>query len=151
MSLRFLDNGGRLFAYPIYRFTRRPNLPRTAIARSHGQVGSAIAGLRDRRYVGYAHLPSLRITPIFMETYKIGLSGVLGKLTLDDTYLELKSLMGAVLFRVAVSEVKTVSVVKSTFTKSFVKIMGAGSELGTAELPTAYAYKVQDWISSRIK
>lgn len=39
-----------------------------AIARSHGQVGSAIAGLRDRRYVGYTHLPSLRITPNQMTT-----------------------------------------------------------------------------------
>ncbi|QQR54892.1 hypothetical protein IPG41_06990 [Candidatus Peregrinibacteria bacterium] len=86
-----------------------------------------------------------------METYKIGLSGVLGKLTLDDTYLEFRSFLGAVLFRVPRSEVKTVSVVKSTFTKSFIKVMGAGAELGSAELPTAYAYKVQDWITSSIK
>lgn len=42
-----------------------------AIARDHGQVGSAIAGLRDRRYVGYTHLPYLRFNPNPMQVRKI--------------------------------------------------------------------------------
>lgn len=86
-----------------------------------------------------------------METYKIGLSGIHGKITLDDTYLEMKNFIGVTLFRVPIKEVKTVVTAKSSFLKSFIKVMGAGTELGSAELTAPEAAKVQEWINARLK
>lgn len=85
-----------------------------------------------------------------MQTYKIGALGLGGKITIDDTYLKFQGYYGAA-FRVPLNQVQTVSVDAAHFGKSYLRIMGAGSELASTKLPTTWANNAQDWILEQIK
>lgn len=86
-----------------------------------------------------------------MKTFKLGLLGIGGKVTIDDSFLKYSA--GGPLgkkFRVALKDITAVSVQESHWGNSYVKILGNGTELASTRIPANWAFKLQDWLLENI-